>query len=380
MFGEYEQLLQELHREDRKGYKNYLRIEPGLFGEMVDRVTPVLAKTETKMRFPLPVGLKLAVTLRYLATGNSYSSLMYNFRVSKSAICLFIPKVCQALIDAYGECLKCPKTLDEWNNVAEGFARKWNYFNCVGALDGKHVAIKKPNNTGSLFFNYKKFHSIVLMALADSNYKFLYVDVGAEGGAGDGGTWQKCNLHDAINKNYITFPDDTPLPNATTSIPYHIVGDDAFALKPFLMKPYSHQSQVYEERIFSYRLSRARRVVENSFGLLQMRFRVFGTTMQQRPSVVKLITVCGCVLHNLILDRYSYAFGDVDREDSNYNLVPGMWRDEKNLMVGLMNRRGSNYTNRAKDIRDYLSHYYTSQVGQVSWQDRVVYPRGRPSV
>ena len=52
MFGEYEQLLQELHREDRKGYKNYLRIEPGLFGEMLNRVTPVLAKTETKMRFP----------------------------------------------------------------------------------------------------------------------------------------------------------------------------------------------------------------------------------------------------------------------------------------------------------------------------------------
>ncbi|XP_064089210.1 uncharacterized protein LOC135203412 [Macrobrachium nipponense] len=153
---------------------------------MVERLTPILKKKDTKMRLAQEVGLKLAVTIRHLASGNDYTSLQYSFRVSKSSICQFIPLVCQAIIDTYKpEVMKCPKTPEEWNDVAKRFTSKWSYFNCVGALDGKHVAIKKPKGGGSLYFNYKKFHSIVLMALYDAKYRFLFVDVSAEGGAGD---------------------------------------------------------------------------------------------------------------------------------------------------------------------------------------------------
>ncbi|XP_064082999.1 uncharacterized protein LOC135199013 [Macrobrachium nipponense] len=116
--------------------------------------------------------------------------------------------------------MKCPKTPEEWNDVAKRFASKWNYFNCVGALDWK-LAIKKPKVGGSLYFNYKKFHSIVLMALSDAKYKFPFVDVGAEGGAGDGGTWQKCNLARAITNNQAGLPQDRNLPNDDEHIPFH---------------------------------------------------------------------------------------------------------------------------------------------------------------
>lgn len=379
LHGNYHQLLEELNNEDRRGFKNFLRIEPELFAEMLQRLSPRLAKSETNMRQPLSVGLKLAVTLRFLASGNSYTSLQYSFRVSKSAICRFVPQVCRAIIDIYKpEVLKCPRTPEEWNNVATAFSKRWNYHNCGGALDGKHVAIKKPINGGSLFYNYKKFHSIVLMALADANYKFLYVDIGAEGGAGDGGTWFKCTLNEAIEEQRVGFPEDSPLPNDDTPMPFHIIADDAFALKPWLMKPYSHQSQVHHEKIYSYRLSRARRVVENAFGLLQARMRVFGTTMHQQPKVVKIITMCACVMHNLILDRTPFPANEVDHEDGQHNLVPGAWREEANIMERLYNPRGQNYTAQAKAIRDYLAAYYTSEAGAVPWQERIVYPRGRP--
>ena len=377
--GDYDHLLQELHREDAKWFKNFLRIEPDFFHDMVERLTPILAKKETNCRLPLAVGLKLAVTLRFLATGNTYTSLQYSFRVSKSAISRFVPEVCQAIIDTYkNETLVCPTTPEDWNKVASDFARKWNYYNCGGALDGKHVAIQKPKHGGSLFYNYKKFHSIVLMALADANYKFLYVDVGAEGSAGDGGTWYKCTLHDAIERNRDGFPEDRPLPNDDTPIPFHIIGDDAFALKKTLMKPYSHQSQVEHEKIFSYRLSRARRVVENAFGLLTSRLRVFGTTMQLQPSVVKIITMCGCVMHNLILNRYPHLPVEVDHEDEEHNVIPGAWREDNNGLEGLYNPRGQNYATQPKQMRDHLAHYYSSEVGAVPWQENMVYPRGRP--
>ncbi|XP_064115152.1 uncharacterized protein LOC135221267 [Macrobrachium nipponense] len=235
LHGDYDQLLQELNKEDRKGHKNSPRIYPELFEEMVKRLTPLLKKKDTNMRRAQEVGLKLAVTLRHLASGNDYTSLQYSFRVSQSSICRFIPVVCQAIIDIYKpEVVKCPKTPEEWNDGAKRFASKWNYFNCVGALDGKHIAIKKPK----------------------------------EGGPGDGGTCQKCNLARAIANNRAGLPQGKNLPNDDEPIPLRIVADDAFALNTWLMKPYSHQSQDPTERTYSYRLSRARHVVENAFGLL----------------------------------------------------------------------------------------------------------------
>lgn len=170
------------------------------------------------------------------------------------------------------------------------------------------------------------------MAVTDSSYRFLYMDIGAEEGAGDGGTWFKCSLHDAINEKRVGFPEDSELPNDDTPIPFHLVGDDTFALKTWMMKPYSHQSQVPEERIFSYRLFHTQRVVENAFGLLQTRLRVFGTTFQQAPALVKTIIMCRCVLHNLILERYPFPQQEVDHEDVEHNLVQGTWSQEVNLM------------------------------------------------
>ncbi|XP_064098679.1 uncharacterized protein LOC135209844 [Macrobrachium nipponense] len=150
------------------------------------------------------------------------------------------------------------------------------------------------------------------MALSDAKCKFLFVDVGAEGGAGDGGTRQRCNLAMAITNNRAGLPQDRNLPNNDEPISFHICADNAFALNTWFMKPYSHQSQDPTERICSYRLSRTRLVVENTFGLLQMRW-------------------------------------------------------------------GPNYTRRAKAVRDYLAQYYSSDAGTVEWQERMVFPRGRPA-
>ncbi|XP_045135143.1 putative nuclease HARBI1 [Portunus trituberculatus] len=314
LYGDYDNLLWELHREDRKGYKTFIRITQAFFEEMVERITPAVIKQDTKLRKPLPVGLILAVTLRFLATGNSYTSLGFSFRTSTSAISLFVPLVCQALLDAYKpEVMRCSTTPEEWNEVARQFSTRWNYHNCGGALDGKHVAIRRPDNAGSQYFNYKKFHSVILLALADAQYKFLFVDVGAEGGAGDAGTWWRCNLHMAIEKRRIGFP------------------------------------------VFSYRLSRARRVVENAFGILQMRWRVFGTIIHLRPTVVRVITLYACVLHNFTLQHHPPAPHHIDREDQkNYNLVPGSWREQENLMQRLIVEQGRNPSIKAKTLRNYL--------------------------
>ncbi|XP_041355303.1 uncharacterized protein LOC121372934 [Gigantopelta aegis] len=135
------------------------------------------------MREPLEPALRLAITLRYLANGNSYKTLEYEFRVANNTISRIVPETCNAINNEFAEeFLKCPSIPDEWRAVAEGFSNKWNFYNCVGALDGKHVAFRAPCASGSVYYNYKGFHSSVLMALVDSQYRFLYVEVGANGG------------------------------------------------------------------------------------------------------------------------------------------------------------------------------------------------------
>ena len=72
-----------------------------------------------------------------------------------------------------------PASDAEWKEVGRNFEAKWNYPCCVGSIDGKHIAIKPPPDGGSMYLNYKHFFSIVLLALVDANYKFIYVGVGA---------------------------------------------------------------------------------------------------------------------------------------------------------------------------------------------------------
>lgn len=112
-YDQFETLMQELRDEDVGSFKRYLRITPAMFDEILQRVTPRIQMQNTKFRGAFPAGLKLAVTLRYMATGETYASIAYDFRTASEGICNFIPEVCGALSDEYEEeVLGCPLTPD----------------------------------------------------------------------------------------------------------------------------------------------------------------------------------------------------------------------------------------------------------------------------
>lgn len=197
----------------------------------------------------------MAITLRHLATGASYAELMYSFRVAKNTISLFVPKVLEAVIQEYfDEVLPAIVTPEQWQKIAHDFQTKWNLPHACGALDGKHVRIKKPKDSGSLFYNYKGFFSIILLAIVDADYKFIWVSVGANGSASDAQLFNNSELKHMLEENNLGLPPPDPVPGDDNNTPYFLIGDDAFPLKTWMMKPYSRRKLNVEERIFNYRL------------------------------------------------------------------------------------------------------------------------------
>ena len=93
-----------------------------------------------------------------------------------------------------------PRNEEEWKDVAEKYHSKWQFPHCIGSLDGKHVVINAPKRSGSLYYNYKGTFSIVLMALVDANYKFLYIDVGGYGKNSDSGIFGESTLGKELRK------------------------------------------------------------------------------------------------------------------------------------------------------------------------------------
>ena len=111
----------------------------------------------------IPPKERLALTIRFLATGETYKSLSYQFRISTRAISYTIKEVCKAIVENMRNIyLKVPSSNEEWRIIAEKFERRWQFPNCIGAIDGKHIVMQPPGNSGSYYYNYKHTNSIVL--------------------------------------------------------------------------------------------------------------------------------------------------------------------------------------------------------------------------
>ena len=193
--------------------------------------------------------------------------------------------------------ISTPSDVKTWKKIAKEFESRWNFPNVIGAIDGKHVQMFAPARQGSSFFNYKKTHSIVPLGVCDANYKFTLVDIGDSGRQSDGSVYANSNLGYAIENKLLNVPNDAKITDSSKVLPYVFVGDDAFGLKRHMMKPYSFLNLTKKKLVLNYRLSRTRRIIENTFGICASRFRVFHRPIVAQVQKVITITKAIVALH-----------------------------------------------------------------------------------
>lgn len=250
-------------------------------------------------------------------------------------------------------------------STAASFKDKWNFSHCVCAMDVKDVAIQKPGDSGSLYYNYKKFFSVVLFAVVSANYDFQYVKVGNNGSVSDSTALQNTTFYQKLVSHDLNLPCPSLLPGTNTSIPYIFVGDSAFALSKHIMKPYPLKNITHEQRIFNYRLSRARRVVENCFGILVARFGVFQSAISVNIKHVDVIILACCYLHNYLSKKKAEYISEYQGDPGECSERDTVERLRQTDMV-LQSAEGT-------DIRQKFTNYFTNE-GRVSFQEDMLRP------
>lgn len=291
---------------------------------------------------------------RYLATGNSFKALHFEYLSGASTVGRIVKDTCAQIWKCLQPLHMPAKSEEDWKEIAKQFHIRTNFPNCIGAIDGKHIRLQKPVNSGSLFFNYKNFFSIVLLAIADADYCFTAIDVGSYGANSDSNILKHSALGEKLNAGNLNIPQAQTLPYEENGkpMPFVIVGDQAFALSKHIVRPYSTRNLSTKQRVCNYRICRARRLVECTFGILANKWRIFHRPLDVTTKLAEDIVNSCCVLHNFVRRRDGIRVADECYESP---------------LEGI-SRIGVRADFSGTEVRDYFANYFISLQGSVPWQ------------
>ena len=315
------------------------------FNFILDHVHDRLLK-KTLVEEPIAPECRLAITIYKLARGDYIYTIGEMTGFAKSTVCTIVTETCRAIIDTLWERAVTkyfPTTEDDFKEKMMKFGEEWQFPYAFSAVDGSHLPIKCPNGGAQAmkqYFNFKGFYSIVLMALVDAEYRFIWASVGAPGNTHDSTLFQSTELWGRI-------VDGNAIPNIVqkvndVDIPPQILGDGAFPLRTWIMKPHGDAVLSKEKRYFNYRHSRARLVTEGAFGKLKSRFRILFRKCESDKETVKLFGLSCVVLHNLCIELGDLVPRNFDLtldHASNKRLSPEEVRD----VLALTNSRQKHF-------------------------------------
>ncbi|XP_053871665.1 uncharacterized protein LOC128830052 [Malaclemys terrapin pileata] len=253
--------------DDSQWLRNF-RMRKGTFRELCDLLSPALNRQNTRIRAALTVEKRVAIALWKLATPDSYRSVGNQFGVGKSTVGAAVIQVARAIKDLV---ISRVVTLGNVQAIVDGFAAM-GFPNCGGAIDGTHIPILAPEHQATDYINRKGYFSMLLQALVDHKGRFTNINVGWPGKVHDACVFRHSGLFRKLEEG--TFFPDQKITVGDVEMSIVILGDPAYPLMPWLMKPYTGSLDSSQD-LFNYRLSKCRMVVECAFGRLKARWRSY---------------------------------------------------------------------------------------------------------
>ena len=285
-------------------FKKVFRVSRETFSYIFNRIKHDIEKASLAEE-AIPGEVRLAVCLYRLGRGDYLYTISELTGFGVATTCQIVNEVSAAIVNnLWDETVTelFPRTADDFRTCMEEMEGEWQFPFCFGAFDGCHIPIKCPHGGAEAckeFYNFKNFYSIVLMALVDSKYRFIWASAGFPGNSHDAVILKSTNLYRSLITGQV-IPSIAHDLNGS-KIPPLLLGDGAFPFHTWLMKPYSNASLTSEQRYFNYRLSRARMVTEGAFGQLKGRWRILSRKCESKPENVKIFVLACIVLNNLCI-------------------------------------------------------------------------------
>ena len=343
-------LLADEFYTDVQWYENF-RVSKETFNFVVSVIEDEVKRKTTILRKPISLQKRVAMTLYFLSSTAEYRTIANLFGVSRSFVCICVRDVCKAIVKKMqSKFIYLPKQ-HELEGIVHTYKRKWGFPGCFGAIDGTHIPILAPAENHTDYINRKGYHSVVMQAVVDSKYLFRDIVIGWPGSVHDARVLSNSEIFNIGEQNKL-LPFDYQVNIGGKQITPVILGDPAYPLLPWLLKPYpENPNTIRQHRRFNYRLSRARVTVENVFGRWKGRFRRFLVDME----ISSLITVvaASCVLHNIC--------------EMNDEELLSHWLEESSQATTAYPQpdplENSNEREDSVSIRDHFANYFMSAEG-----------------
>ncbi|XP_046404950.1 uncharacterized protein LOC124170281 [Ischnura elegans] len=362
--GIFQAMYEDLRQHPEKFFDFY-GMSISTFDELLSSVKIAITKKDTVARMAITAEERLSVTLRYLIHGINFSFLGKDFMIGRSTISGIVRETCAAILKALQPKEMPEPTTEDWTRISEEFYHKTSFPNCLGAVDGRQVKIVSSQAVIVASKKFKNCNSVVVMGVADANYKFTAVEVGLFSGD-EGGEFsiEKSSFGSSLLAKSLAIPLPCPPPNSERALPFVFIGREDFPPHENILQPYAGKDLKVKCSIFNNRLARAYSSIDCALAILCHKFKLLRVGLTVAPEFGMSIVKTICILHNFLGERDGLNMDDsfaCSLEDY------ALFRSEVEVIA-----------EDSKSRREEFADYFVSPAGEVSWQTHGVEKHEQP--
>ncbi|XP_018359046.1 PREDICTED: putative nuclease HARBI1 [Trachymyrmex cornetzi] len=290
-----EQYLEIVESWTEQEFKEHMRLPRQIvFLLIAEFETSVFMPNHLYGSKPISAKLSIFIFLWFMANTEPIRTISDRFDISISSVFRIIRRVIAWILTKLDDVIKWPQQHNISTVCARFFIKK-GIRRVLGTIDCTHIRIQKPLVNEIPYCNRKKFFSIHLQAVVDSDMRFTNVYCGEPGSLHDARVLRRSTLYEIANEDKeILFPNNT-----------FVLGDSAYPLLSWLVPPFRDNGHLTPQQTeFNSLHSSTRMASEKAFGILKARFRRIKFFSEYRNmEFITNIVIAACILHNLCIDE-----------------------------------------------------------------------------